>query len=101
MRPHLLAVVCLLIGAPAFAAQYAQADGTRRMAERLKQITAQTNPELNPFMSSRRAQLLGSMVTSQGAKAPPALLREYAQELLYAGRTAEAIARYDQLRKMM
>ncbi len=101
MRPHLLAVVCLLIGAPAFAAQNAQADGTRRMAERLKQITARTNPELNPFMSSRRAQLLGSMVTSQGAKAPPALLREYAQELLYAGRTAEAIARYDQLRKMM
>ena len=97
----LAALVCALSCGVAVAAGEGQPAETRRMAERLQKITVELDPQDNPFVNARRAELLGRMIAEQGKAAPPPLIREHAQELLYAGRTAEAITRFDLLMGMM
>jgi hypothetical protein len=71
------------------------------MAERLVRITRETEPQLNPFRSGERARLLEAHLPEQGDRPQPGYLWNLANELLNAGRTADAISRLDQLESMM
>src|SRR5881398_1625503 len=85
----------------AVAAPY-QAPGTKRMAERLEKITAQSNPRNNLYMNRERADLFGKELKQllatpdspdKGAKVLD-LDSKYATELLLAGKSCEAIQEF-------
>ncbi|PYK97288.1 MAG: hypothetical protein DME19_16840, partial [Verrucomicrobia bacterium] len=85
----------------AVAAPY-QAPGTKRMAERLEKITAQSNPRNNLYMNRERADLFGKELKQllatpdspdKGAKVLD-LDSKYATELLLAGKSWEAIQEF-------
>ncbi|MGH9870434.1 MAG: CRTAC1 family protein [Candidatus Polarisedimenticolia bacterium] len=71
------------------------------MAERLRQITEQTDPGTNVFMNGGRARLIEESLPGRGAVLEPNVLWALANELLNAGRTTDAITRLDQLESMM
>src|SRR5438093_281436 len=79
-----------------------QAAGTKRMAERLKKITAQSEPRNNLYMNDARTELFGKELKEalempdtpeKGAKVLD-LDSKYATELLLAGRSWEAIQQF-------
>ena len=74
---------------------------TRRMAERLQRIVAETDPRTNQFMNGARARLLEEAVQHADPASVPQVLGMLADELLNAGRTQEAISRYEQVERMM
>ncbi len=97
-------VILLLAGALASTARGARPgpqDGTRRMAERLRRIAQASDPRENQFMKGARAALIGASLESEAPASRMPVLRALAQELLDAGRTADAITRLDQLEAMM
>jgi hypothetical protein len=71
------------------------------MAERLARITRETEPQLNPFRNRERARILEQHLPEQGSAPQPGYLWTLANELLVAGRTADSIARLEQLEMMM
>jgi hypothetical protein len=75
-------------------------DGTARMAERLRGITAATDPMENPFMNAARARRMERSIEARGEASPKAL-SELAAEMLNAGRTREAITLLDRLEGLM
>jgi hypothetical protein len=95
-----LAAAAILVASLGCRAAHGQGGGTRRMAGRLQQIAAGADPHQNPFMNTARAALIEKAVAAQGDSAPPQLLMQFAVELLNAGRTSDAIARFEQVEKM-
>ncbi|HXV37283.1 MAG TPA: CRTAC1 family protein [Myxococcota bacterium] len=94
--------IALLSAAVAWSVARGGLADTARMAERLRDITENANPQQNLFMNARRVALLEAEASqSADGEVDPALLRALAQELLNAGRTAEAIARLDALEAMI
>src|SRR5438045_505728 len=82
-----------------------QAPGTKRMAERLQKITAQSNPRNNLYMNRERADLFGQELKQllatpdspdKGAKVLD-LDSKYATELLLSGKSREAIQEFTRL----
>ena len=71
------------------------------MAELLEKVTRETEAQLNPFRNGERARLLEANLPPAGQPIPPNFLWALAAERLTAGRTLDAIARYDQLEAMM
>jgi hypothetical protein len=72
--------------------------GTVKMIERLNAIERSTDPRLNLYDNERRANLYGELL---GKERNPVvrlgLLRQYAIELLDAGRSAEAVTAFEQV----
>ncbi|HEV8702309.1 MAG TPA: CRTAC1 family protein [Candidatus Polarisedimenticolia bacterium] len=75
--------------------------GTRKMAERLQRIVAETDPGRNPFMNAARVKLLEQMIQNRGGDAPPQMKMELATQLLNSGRNDDAIAMLDRLEEML
>lgn len=81
--------------APGDAGAEGVTDGTRRMATRLEARADTVDPRRNRFANSARVEALESM---QPPPTGPGRLRyeaDLAEQLLYAGRLDEAIARYE------
>ncbi len=87
----LLLAAGTLAGGPGLRSGSRPEDGTRRMAERLRKIADEMDPMKNPFMNVKRARLM-ERVMNERKEVPPLQLKDYAVELLNAGRTSDAIA---------
>jgi hypothetical protein len=102
--PILLVVLCWAAGAaPSItnAPPYLGA-GTRRMAELLQKIAHEADPAKDMFLSRERAEVLRAQATA--ATEPEAALELYrrlAKELLNAGKSAEALATWENLEERM
>ena len=76
-------------------------EGAARMGERLRQITAATNPDDNMFFNTARAERLARQVDGQGETLAPATLRNLGIELLNAGKVDDSLARFAELERRM
>src|SRR5689334_9929 len=82
-----------------------QAPGTRRMAERLEQITASLDPLQNQFLNRARAQLLERQLADlikapleeRTARERVNIQLKYAAELLNAGKSEAALRSFNDL----
>jgi len=79
----------------------APAEGTRRMAAALERIARQTDPRTNLFMNAGRARVLEEALAAESREHALPILWALGRELLNAGRTDEAIARFGQLETAM
>ena len=75
----------------------APAEGTRRMAANITRITRQTDPRTNLFMNTGRAKVLEAALATESPENQMPILWALGRELLNAGRTDDAIARFEQL----
>src|SRR5947207_8439366 len=98
------AITAFLMAICIQAAPY-QAAGTKRMAERLEKLTAQSDPRNNLYMNGARAEFFGEELKEalgtpdgpdKGAKVLD-LASKHATELLLAGRSWEAIEEFTRL----
>ncbi len=90
----------LVAGGWGLRAEWGPDQGTARMARLLKSLAEQSDPMKNPFMSGRRASLMEQSI-DQRKEATPLELRNFAVELLNAGRTADAIGVLDRIEGTM
>jgi hypothetical protein len=95
LRPRRFLPACLFL-VLLTSAWPAQPESNRRMAERLREITAAADPTKSPFDFSARARRLGDSLANadEGERMKNAL--PYANLLLHAGETEAAIARYEE-----
>src|ERR1041384_5465540 len=101
----LAAVGVALLFATRLAAAPYQGPGTKRMAERLKEINEQSNARNNLYQNGQRAEMFGEELKKAlaGPDAPGKgtnvleLESKYATEWLLAGRTREAIEEFIRL----
>ncbi|HZN03866.1 MAG TPA: CRTAC1 family protein [Candidatus Polarisedimenticolia bacterium] len=95
--PALVGAGVLVVALLAAAAWKFAAPRPVPMPERLRAIAAATDPETNMFQNGDRAKALEARWTREGEAAGPGVLMGLARELLNAGRTEEAIRRFDEL----
>lgn len=96
--PHLRPLLILVLLAPAFAAQ---PESNRRMAERLRELTAAADPTKSPFdFSAREHQLRATLESADTAERMKHAL-PHANLLLHAGETEAAIARYEEFARYL
>ncbi len=104
-RSRVAVFLLLALWAGAVGAAPYQAAGTKRMAERLKKISAQSDPKNNLYLNDARAGLLGKELKEalampdspdKGARVLD-LAAKHALELLLAGRSWEAIEEFTRL----
>src|SRR5438045_1386660 len=102
LRSRVAAVLVIALWAGAVGAAPYQAAGTKRMAERLEKITAQSDPRNNLYMNGARAEFFGKGLKEalgmpdspdKGAKVLD-LASRHATELLLAGRSWDAIEEF-------
>ena len=83
--------------------KYHQGPGTKRMAAILARLAdeADANPQINPFWNHKRAEAIRSLLARPDIPADQALeLRiSLARELLWAGKTEEAITEFTAIEK--
>src|SRR5258705_10627228 len=76
--------------------------GTRRMAELLQKIAREADPAKDMFLSRERAEVLRAQaVAATEPEAALDLYRRLAKELLNAGKSAEALATWENLEERM
>lgn len=81
------------------AAQDPTAPSTRRMAQRLRDITSRTRVEMSPYMNRDKAQLLRAYLKQPLPAAKELFARvRLVQELLFAGENNEALGELNTLR---
>ncbi|HKQ98699.1 MAG TPA: VCBS repeat-containing protein, partial [Candidatus Polarisedimenticolia bacterium] len=99
----LTAVAAIAVGGAAFVWTPAvgRTNGTADMAERLKKITAETNPRINVFRNAERVTMIEATMKEAPEKTDPPLISALATELLNSGRTADALAQYDRIGALM
>jgi tetratricopeptide (TPR) repeat protein len=73
-----------------------QAESTRRMAERLKQIAQHLNPKTNSFASAERVKYLRTLNPPDPA-GKLTVMHHLGEALLHNGQTEEAIAQFKQV----
>jgi hypothetical protein len=95
--PALLGSGLLVVAALAAGAWRLAAPQHVPMPERLRAIAAATDPQTNMFQNGDRARALEARWTSEGEAAGPGVLMGLGKELLNAGRTADAIQRFDEV----
>ncbi len=89
----LLACLSVALLIPAFPAQ---PESNRRMAERLREITAASDPTKSPFDFSERARQLGASLKGATTLERMQNALPHANLLLHAGENEAAIARYEE-----
>src|SRR5438132_10743454 len=101
---HVLRKLSLVVGvslpllASAAEAEFFQAPGTRRMAERLEKIAQAIHPEKSYFFAAERVEKYRPYVEAiQDAQTLFRVLPSYGLDLLNAGRTEEALRAFDQV----
>jgi hypothetical protein len=95
LRPLVPLLACLSVALliPAFPAQ---PESNRRMAERLREITAAADPTKSPFDFSERARQLGASLEGVDTLERMKHSLPHANLLLHAGENEAAIARYEE-----
>ena len=89
----LLACLSVALLIPVFSAQ---PESNRRMAERLREITAAADPTKSPFDFSERARQLGTSLQGADTLVRMQNALPHANLLLHAGDNEAAIARYEE-----
>jgi len=98
-----LAFGTIFIFAPRLRAQtnFFLAPGTAEMARTLEQIAQRANPFDNPFQNELRARRLETaLAQTPSVQDRIRLLGNYSKELLYAGRSVEAIKAFQELESL-
>jgi hypothetical protein len=96
-----LAIALSVQGLIAGPTNFFQAPSTRKMAERLEQITQHVNPDKAQFLGAERVERHQKQVES--IQDPETLLRVlpfFAMDLLDSGKTAEAIRAFDRVEEI-
>ncbi|TVP58092.1 MAG: CRTAC1 family protein [Gemmatimonadales bacterium] len=96
-RPCIAGLVLILVSACGESVPDPRPASTIEMAAELERLAGSLDPQTNPFANSARIALLESAPPRSRPEEQTLLEAQLADELLYAGRTREAIERYEEV----